>query len=208
MLGAAAVDGLDEVGPAAERRDRLDPLVVAGGQQTDAGAVRHPGHADLGGVGRGVRQRPVDHLGRVRDVGRTGHLDFAAGLPEAADVVTHHDIARVGELLGLGEVFDLGQAPARGQHDHGVLPCAVSVGGRNDVGLEYGAAITLDVDELYVRGGGLGLNTGRPDGGCHPGGRPYGRSGEKRHGDRTDRGRAQSLARLSHGSLLTRVNAK
>ena len=51
-----------------------------------------------------------------------GPADFylAAGLPEAADVVTDHDIAGVGELLGLGEVLDLGQAPARGQHDERV----------------------------------------------------------------------------------------
>ena len=210
MLGAAAVDGLDEVGPAAERRDRLDPLVVAGGQQTDARAVRDPGHADLGGVGGGVRQRPVDHLGRVGDVGRTGHLDLAARLPEAADVVTHHDIARVGELLGLREVLDLGQAPARGQHDHGVPARAVGAGGRDDIGLEYGAAVALDVDELYVRGGGLGLDAGRPDGGAAgPPRRPVRREARRRpYRSRSCAGPCATVPRVTPHSCQCKVTRR
>lgn len=197
VLGAARVDRVDEIGPAAERGDRLDPFVVLGGQQADPGTVRDADHADPPRVGGGVGECPVDHLRGVGDVGRARHFYLAAGLPEAADVVTDHHIAGVGEFLGLCEVLDLGQTPARGQHDERVGAGAVGVRGGDDVALEDRAAVPGDVDEADAARGRLG-----------GGSEPEGAAGDQGRRDGTHGGRAQGMAMESHGPLLTRVGGK
>jgi len=96
----------------------------------------------------------------------------------------------------LGQVLDLGQAPARGEHEQRVAVRAVGARGHDDVRLEDGAAVAGDVDEAD----GVRRLCG--------GGEPEGATGDQSRGDGAHGGRAQGLAMGSHGSLLTRVSAK
>src|SRR5690606_18110097 len=80
-------------------------------------------------------------------------IDHAACQPDAGHVVGDDDVSGVGELLRLGQVLDLREPPAGGEHEERVTGPAAGALGGDDVGLEDRAAVAGDVDEAdRVRG--------------------------------------------------------
>src|SRR5690606_6660228 len=130
---AAREQRVGEVEVGDGRGDRVDPVVVSGGEQGDGAAVGAAGHADarvavLVELDLGPAGQPVEQPGDVGDLALgVVQPDLPGGLPEAARGPGEDRVAVPGEVLGLLPHVLLAAAEAVSEQDGGTA--ALRAGG-------------------------------------------------------------------------------
>lgn len=103
--GFLGEESFTDITPTAHGHHCFDAGVVGGAEEREARAVRDTGHTDVGGVGGGASEEPIDESIDIGHIFRASDIDETGGLAPAASAVTEDNIPFFGELDSLSHIF-------------------------------------------------------------------------------------------------------